>query len=178
MGSIACRYSKDVFIPLSPKAIQGKFQDGELVFLRVDRKRHWPGHQAFMALMNDAFETMPDNLREEYTSPDVLRRRLLIAAGFANIDSIVCKNNDDAIKTAYKMAKFTDDHTFLSLRGSVVVIARANSQAMDKMDADTFKKSCQAVQEELAKLLGCSVWELREHVKAISSKEGEATWTE
>lgn len=165
--SIACRYREGVFSPLSPKAIQDKFQEGELVFLRVDRKRNWPGHQAFMALINDAFETMPDNLREEYSSPDILRRRLLIASGYATIDSIVCTSNDEAIKTAYKMAKFTNDHTFLSLRGSVVVIARAHSQAMDKMDADTFKASCEACIDQLEKLLGCSKEEIKAHAASI-----------
>lgn len=170
---IAVRYRGDgdgAFVPLNPTKAAKTYKDGEIIYFRPDKERHWPEHQAFMALMNEAWHSLTDEQQEEFIDVDTLRRRLLIAAGFRDIKSIVFESAEDAKTYAVSIAQFMDNHTFISIKDNVIVLMKAHSQAMDKMDEITFRQSCDGVKVELAKLLGCSVEELKAYVSSVAYK--------
>lgn len=165
---IAVRYRRGdgdgAFVPLNPKKAAKTYNDGDIIYFRSDMARHWPGHQAFMALMNEAWHSLTDEQQEEFKDVDTLRRRLLIAAGFRDLKSIVFENAEDAKTYAVAISQFIDNHTFISIKDKVIVLMKAHSQAMNKMDEVMFRNSCDGVKVELAKLLKCSVEELKAYV--------------
>lgn len=161
--AVRFRDGDGAFVPLNPKATD-RFKNGDILYFRVEKKRFWPGHQAFMAMMNEAWHSLTDEQQEEFKDVDTLRRRLLIAAGFRDIKSIVFESPDDAKIYAASIAQFMDDHTFISIKKNIIVLMKAHSQAMNNMDEITFRKSCDGVRVELAKLLKCSIEELKAYV--------------
>lgn len=168
---IASYYREGAFVPLNPEETNRLFYEGELVFLKPDRKRYWPRHQWFMALIRDAWVSLPDEKREKYPSPDILRKRLLIASGFSIVRSFVCKTNEDAAKYAEFIAPSLDFYTVISIQDNILVLLTAQSQAIDAMDENTFKESCQAVIEELSKMTGSSIEDIRKHAADIKAKK-------
>lgn len=166
---IATRYKAGAFVPLSPASIQDSFTDGEIYYVKVDKKRYMPRHDWFMTLIRESWETLPDDLREKFPSPDILRKRLLISAGYADIRSIVCSTDAEAKKFAIFIGGSLDDYTIMSVQGNIIVLATAKSQAVNNMDADTFIQSCDNVLNELALLLGTSKDTLKARAIALQA---------
>lgn len=175
---IATRFKAGAFVPLSPSSIQDSFTDGEIYYVKVDKKRYMPRHDWFMTLIRESWETLPDDLREKFQSPDILRKRLLISAGYADIRSIVCSTDAEAIRLTAFIGKSLDSYTILSRVGNILVLATAKSQAIDKMDADTFRQSCDDVINYLAALLGAEKEDLKARAIALQApKRGKRQGT-
>lgn len=165
---IPCRVKGKAFVPLAPEWAMSAFDlaEGEMVFVKIDRERYWPGHQAFMAFIRDCWHSLPDAEREEYKNEDVLRYRLLIAAGYTTTNVFVCQDEAEAIRTARIIRSVTSqeeaDYQIVSIVGApeepekkiIVVVERARSQAMKAMASKEFRESVVKVEDKIAEMYG------------------------
>lgn len=167
-------------MPLNPAQVSQSFKEGELYFFKADQKRYWPRHQWFMATIRSCWESLPEHLKEEYPSPDFLRKRMLVLAGYSKITKIRYSSREDAYTTAALISKFMDDYSVIQVDGSTIKIETARSQAIkiskddDLMDNDEFKRSCDNVLDLIAILLGTSRNDILETHK-IQTEERKAS---
>jgi hypothetical protein len=165
--AIKVTYRGNAFHPLSPSWASQFYDEGQQYFVKVEKERYWPGHQAFMAFIREAWQSLPESRRKEFPNEDFLRYRLLIAAGYSERRMFICRDKPEAIRMADMVDQLfppteEDRYRLVSIVGSdnapeefaVLMVERPLSQAMDAMDSDTFWQSVEAVENHLATMFG------------------------
>jgi hypothetical protein len=113
----------------------------------------------YFALLDQAWQSMPANLIEEYPSREVMRHKLLIQCGYANHADFVFSTNKDAAQFI-RFAK-RNPYSVVTINDSVVRVFEAHSQSAKAMGKETFQASKDAVLNAVSELLGTSVEDLR-----------------
>lgn len=161
---IPCTIKDKAFVPLAQSWAMETYSlsEGEMVFVKIDKERFWPGHQAFMAFIRDVWHNLSDEARAKCPTPDILRYRMLIACGYKTTKAFVCKDEAEAIR----LSRIADSITPISESAYrvmsivkaddayVLVIEQARSQAMKAMNADEFEESVLMVEDEVARMFG------------------------
>lgn len=130
------------------------YGDGEVVTLAPVEERSEVSHRHEFAWLREAWLSLPEALADEYASPEHLRKRALIAAGWCDVRDYACASRAEAQRLAATLRGELDDYTVVVVRDSVVRVCRAKSQARNKMNAADFQASKTAVLEHVAGLLG------------------------
>ena len=102
--------------------------------------------------LKEAWQQLPENLADLYPTPDHLRKRALINAGFYNEEAIDCGTNAAALRVASYIRK-SDDFALVIVRGHAVLIRTAKSQSYRSMDRKTFQASKSAILEIVATMI-------------------------
>lgn len=110
-------------------------------------------HNHYFATIGQAWSNLPDRLLEEFPTAEVLRKKLLIRAGYADERSIVCASKAEAQRVA-AFVKPMDEYAVVTVREAVVRVYTAQSQSVKAMGAKPFQQSKQAVLDALDDLLG------------------------
>lgn len=142
-----------------PHAVAGcaeHYSQGEIVRLAPVEERSEISHRHEFAWLRDAWQTLPDAIMADYPSAEHLRKRALIATGWADIRDYPCASRAEATRLAAALRGELDDYAVVIVRDAVVRVARAKSQARDKMNRADFQASKQAVIEYVAGLLDVS----------------------
>lgn len=119
------------------------------------QERSTATHNHFFAAINEAWQSLPDHLMAEYPSPEHLRKKMLIRAGYCDETTIVLGTKADAMRVA-AMAKGLDEFAIVVPRENVVTIYRAQTQSYKGMDRKTFAESKEKVLDAIYALLGVS----------------------
>lgn len=128
---------------------------GDRYLVDAIEERSARSHRHYFAAIRDAFENLPDSLKECYPSPEHLRKKALILTGFRNERSIICSSAREAARMA-AFIRPLDDFAVVSVNEEAVVVWTAKSQSMRAMGKDEFQKSKDAVLGFVATLLGVS----------------------
>lgn len=115
--------------------------------------RSQASHAHYFAALGNAWSNLPDRMLEEFPTAEVLRKKLLIRAGYADERSIVCASKAEAQRVA-AFIKPLDDYAVVTVREAVVRVYTAQSQSVKAMGAAAFQASKQAVLDALDNLLG------------------------
>lgn len=77
----------NVFVPCweEDEAVCNKLGRGEIIECKDMKQRDIVKHRKYFALMNLSIKNMPDNLRKQYPSVDVLRSAIMVEIGEVNI---------------------------------------------------------------------------------------------
>lgn len=129
------------------------FVVGEHYKLVEHHDRSKVSHNHYFAALGNAWSNLPDRLLEEFPTAEVLRKKLLIRAGYADERSIVCASKAEAQRVA-AFIKPMDDYAIVTVREAVVRVYTAQSQSVKAMGAKSFQASKTAVLEALDDLLG------------------------
>ena len=150
-------------MPLNPRAAERQYAVGEVYHLDHREERSSASHAHYFAQLDDMWASLPDVLAEQFPTPEYLRKRALIQAGYRDERSIVASSKTEAVRIA-AFVRPIDEFAAVSVRGNVVIVWTARSQSMRAMGKREFQASKDAVLGIVADLLG---------IKQQASRVGE-----
>lgn len=125
-------------------------------------ERSMASHRGYFAALTEGWRNLPEDMADEFVSPEHLRKFCLIKAGYCNKRSIVCASLEEAGKVA-AFIKPLDEFALVTSDFRVVNVYTAQSQALSSMDKATFKKSRDDVLDIIASMIDVTVEELKAH---------------
>jgi len=154
MTSFPCTWNGEALVPVRGYQRQA---DAALVIglrynVQVEEPRKMAQHRGYFARIHEAWQSMPEELLEDYPSSEHLRKRALIKTGFAAMADFVCASPAQAAAVA---AFFTnaDEYALVEISDRAVRIWRAESQSVHAMGSERFKRSIDQVERWVGELL-------------------------
>lgn len=149
----------EVMRPRYPKLADREYAVGERVSLAPYLGRSELSHKHEFAWLKEAWANLPEDIADEFPTPEHLRKRALIAAGYYREEIIDASTNAAALRVA-GYAKRKDEFAVTVVRGPIVVIREAESQSRRAMGAKRFQESKTAIMEVIADMIGVTPAEL------------------
>jgi len=148
-----------MFRCLHPKRV--KAEPGEVHGWQMAEHRSKASHDHWFACVNEAWKSLPEELADDFPSPEHLRKWSLIKAGFCSETRIVCANNSEATTLATK-AKAMDRYSLVAIDGKTVTIWTADSQRKDAMGRQAFQDAKEKALHIISELIGTDAATLKE----------------
>lgn len=142
------------------------FEDGETVFVSIERGRSPKSHKHQFAWITDAWGNLPETVADMpwAETPETLRKHALIACGYHQTYTLDCNREATArrVKQALVAAE-AGKHGYAlgQVRGPVLTIWTPESQSVRAMGGNRFQESKSAIMEWIAGKLGVSPDQLR-----------------
>ena len=171
---IAFRWNGEAMVPLNPRLADKEYVVGQVYRLEHREERSSASHAHYFACVNEAWQSLPDP--QQFPTPEHLRKRALILAGYRDERSIVCSSKAEAVRLA-SFIRPMDDFAAVSTSGPVVVAWTAKSQSTKAMGRAEFQASKDAVIGVLAELIGVTKEQLNATVQSApqaEAREGQA----
>lgn len=158
---VTYRWDGDVMVPLPRhhNLVNAQFTVGGLYRLVEESERSQLSHDHQFAWLTEAWRNLPDNLAELYPSPNHLRKRALIEAGYFDETVVDAGSNAAAIRVAAAF-RAREEFAHVVVRGPMVAIRTAKSQSRRAMKAPEFQASKTAILEIVAGMIGVAPDEL------------------
>jgi hypothetical protein len=156
MSMMAFTWNGEAMVPMRPKAADKAFVIGRRYWLDEVSERSWISHQHQFAWVGEAWANLPHDLADLDPTPEHLRKRALIQAGFYTEVVIDAGSKAAALRMA-AYARGEDEFAVVFVRGPLVIVRKAKSQRMhghDRMDKDEFQRSKTAIMEVIAEMIG------------------------
>ena len=150
----------EVMTPVNPRFADKHFVIGGKYRLTEHIERSGESHGHYFAVLDRAWQSLPDELTAELPSPVHLRMRALIMTGYADSRQLVLSSNDDALRTA-AFLRPSSEYSVISVSGNVITELSPKSQSLKAMDKEVFQASKQAVFDYVSALIGVSVESLQ-----------------
>jgi len=158
-------WNGDSFAPASPywaKQADKHYAIGERINLVQHHDRTTASHNHEFAWLKEAWQSLPEGLADSYPTPEHLRKRALIEAGYFDEQVIDAGTNAAALRVASGIKSFPgEEFSLVIVRGPAVVVRRARSQSRRAMNKLEFQDSKSKVMEVVAGLIGVSPADLR-----------------
>lgn len=148
-----------LFRCLHPKRV--KLDVGAVHGWQMAEHRSKASHDHFFAIINEAWKNLPEDMADDFPSPEHLRKWALIKAGFCSETRIACANNNEAMTLATK-AKAMDKYSIVAIDGKAVTIWTADSQRRDAMGRQAFQEAKERALHIISNLLGTDITILKE----------------
>jgi hypothetical protein len=148
-----------LFRCLHPKRV--KLDVGAVHGWQMAEHRSKSSHDHFFACVNEAWKNLPEEMADDFPSPEHLRKWSLIKAGFCSETRIVCANNSEAMTLATK-AKSLDKYSVVAIDEKTVTIWTADSQRRDAMGRQAFQEAKERALHIISNLLGVDLTILRQ----------------
>ena len=148
-----------LFRCLHPKRV--KLDVGAVHGWQMAEHRSKASHDHFFAIINEAWKNLPEDMADDFPSPEHLRKWSLIKAGFCSETRIACANNNEAMTLATK-AKAMDKYSIVAIDGKAVTIWTADSQRRDAMGRQAFQEAKERALHIISNLLGTDITILKE----------------
>lgn len=142
-----------VMVPKWPRLAASRFEGGQDYLLADVEHRSDVSHKHEFAWLRQAWASLPEDVADMFPTPEHLRKRALIDAGFYHETIIDAGSNAAALRVA-AYAKAKDEFAVIVVRGPVVVERVAKSQNRRAMDKTEFQASKTAIMDVIAALLG------------------------
>lgn len=147
------RWTGEAMIPLRPRHADRIFTIGQTYDLEERAERSSASHRHYFALINEAFNSLPEDVADRWSSPDHLRKWCLIKAGYRDERSIVCASKAEAQRVK-AFIRPIDDYAVVVASEAVVTVYTAKSQSVKAMGRAEFQASKDAVITALSDLIG------------------------
>lgn len=126
------------------------------------QERSLATHNHGFAFIAEGWRNLPERLADEFPSPEALRKRCLIDAGFYNEMIVDAGTNAAAIRVAAAFRK-QDEFAVCVIRGPIVAVRTAKSQSRRAMSPKEFQASKQAILEIIEAMIGTKPGALAEN---------------
>jgi hypothetical protein len=146
-----------------------QFVIGEEYPLTILEARSRNSHNHYFASLHEVWKNLPEEIAQEFPSPEHMRKWALCKTGYSTMKNFVCETNEHAVSLA-AFCRSVDTYAVIELRGNIVRIHEANSQSAAEMGGEEFQKSKQAVFDKLSELIQVPVGQIR--------REGARTFPE
>ena len=140
-------------IPLYPKHADRVYVVHERYRLEHREDRSEKSHAHEFAWLREAWKNLPEKLADLYPTPDHLRRRALIEAGWYTENAVDCGSNAAALRVA-ALVPTLDSFAHVIVRGPIALVRRAKSQSYRAMNMQEFAASKAAIIEVVASMIG------------------------
>lgn len=154
---LAFEWSGEAMVPLRQCARMAdkEYVIGEVYRLAIHEERSPSTHNHEFAWLKEAWQNLPENIADLYPSPEHLRKRALIEAGFYDETVIDVGTNAGALRVASAW-RAKDDFALVVVRGPIILIREAKSQSRRAMNRQEFQASKSAIMEVIANMIGVS----------------------
>ena len=129
------------------------FVIGERYRLEEVSERSEVSHKHEFAWLREAWRNLPEDLADQFPTPEHLRKRALIQAGFYHETVTDCGSNAAALRVM-AMARGMDQFAYAVVRGPLCVVRTAESQSRRAMDKARFQDSKTKIMEIIAEMIG------------------------
>ncbi|WEX10337.1 hypothetical protein [Chelativorans sp. AA-79] len=160
---LAFRWTGDSFVPHNAyvqKRADQAYVIGEVYLLVEQQERSSESHRHYFASIKEGWENLPENIAAEFPTPEHLRKRALIKAGYYDSHSIVCSSKAEALRLA-AFIRPLDEYGVVRVDGAVVTRYTAKSQSMRAMGKREFQASKEKVLDVIASMIEVSRDELQ-----------------
>lgn len=149
------RWTGEAWEPLQGfrRRADAEFVIGDVSHLEVVERRSEKSHNHYFAAIADAWRSLPEDLVEQFATPEHLRRRALIATGWRDQTSIVASSKAEARRLA-AFIRPIDEFSVVAVNECVVVRMTAKSQSLKAMGAKDFQASKTDVLDWIAGQIG------------------------
>lgn len=130
-----------------------RFVIGMHYLFTEEEERSAKSHRHFFASVNEAWQSLPDDMASHFPSPDHLRKHALIRTGYYDVTSFVAASRAEGIRLRTYLAAISDDYAIVTVEGSVVNRYTAKSQGLRVMGKQVFQESKDKVLAYLEDLL-------------------------
>lgn len=145
--------------PCHPRVADKHLVVGERYTLIGYEERSTVSHRHEFAWLHNAWHTLPEALADLYPTPEHLRKRALIEAGFYTEQAVDAGSHAAALRVAAAF-RSREEFSLVIVRGPIVIIRTAKSQSRRSMDKDEFQRSKQAIIDVITDMVGVSQDEL------------------
>jgi hypothetical protein len=152
---LAFTYDGEALIPRAPKLADKHYVIGEVYTLAPYEQRSTATHNHEFAWLAEAWRNLPEDIADLYPSPEHLRKRGLIEAGYYDETAVDAGSNAAALRVAAAFSA-REEFAFVIVRGPFVLIRTAKSQSRRAMDRATFQASKSKLMEIVAGMIGVS----------------------
>lgn len=149
---LTCDWDGEVFRPLHPRRADNYLTVGERYSLVQYEDRSAATHSHQFAWLHDAWQNLPEDIADQYPSPEHLRKRALIDAGFYDETIIDAGTNAAAIRVAAAIQAI-DTFALVFVRKCFVIRRTAKSQSRRAMKKEEFQASKTAIMEVIDALV-------------------------
>lgn len=150
--------------PRRPRAADREFVVGETYVLDRWEPRSTASHNHEFAWLAEAWKNLPEPLADQFPTPEHLRKRALIDAGYYNETVVDVGNKAGALRVA-AMMKADDDFAYVVVRGTILAKRVAKSQSRRAMKGKEFQESKTAILEIVAGMIGVKPEELTKNAE-------------
>lgn len=157
LAPIPFRWDGESMVPLPRfgKECDQRFVIGEVYRLGEIEERSLASHNHEFAWLKEAWLNLPEHLAELYPTPEHLRKRALIDAGYYHETIVDAGTNAAALRVAAAF-RAREEFAVVVVRGPLVAIREAKSQSRRAMKKQEFQESKTAIMDVVAGLLGVS----------------------
>lgn len=131
------------------------FEAGRTYTIVEHAERSSATHAHLFAVLHEAFMSIPDALLADYPNETVLRKKMLIRAGYCHQNDVLCASHAEAQRMAV-LAHNLDPYCIAIPKMNVCRIMTAESLSRKAMGAKRFQEAKEGILRELEKLLGVS----------------------
>lgn len=151
----------DAFRPLNRFAAEcdRRYIVGEVYRMELHEYRSDATHNHQFAWLKEAWLNLPEGIASEYPSPEHLRKRALIEAGYFDQTTTDAGSNAAAIRVA-ALCRGMDTFAHVVVRGSYVAVRTAKSQSVRAMGKADFQTSKTAIMDVIAAMIGTTAKQL------------------
>jgi hypothetical protein len=149
------RWDGHAMVPRRLGLARRYYRDAEDYRLALERDRSQKSHRHEFAWLNQAWATLPEALAADYPTPEHLRKRALILAGFFHETVIDAGSRAAALRVATAL-RARDQFAHIAVRSGFVIIRDAKSQSRRAMQDDEFQASKSAIMAVIAEMLGAA----------------------
>jgi len=143
----------EVMKPLSPALADKAYCVGETYLLVNHEQRSAISHRHEFAWIREAWKTLPENLAMQFPTPEHLRKRALVDAGFYD-ETVIDAGSKAAALRVCSYIKVEDDFKLVFVRDHFVIIRKAKSQSHRAMGKVDFQRSKEAILGIISDMLG------------------------
>jgi hypothetical protein len=118
-----------------------------------EAERSEVSHKHEFAWLKEAWNSLPDELLDQYPNSEILRKHGLIAKGHCTMTQHVCASVAEAERLAAILKPY-DAYAIVRQRGPVVTVYKAVSQSKKAMGAAMFQRSKTDLMEFVGDMLG------------------------
>lgn len=157
------RFENGAFRPLGRYADEcaAGFKDGQIVRLEAIEVRSAASHNHQFAWVAEAWRNLPEYLADDFPTPEHLRKRALIQAGYFHERAIDVGSKAGALRVAADY-RVNTEFAHIIVRGPIVIIREAMSQRKSIMGAKAFQESKSAIMAIIADLIGVTPEQLQQ----------------
>lgn len=130
----------EAMVPAKPRLADRYYVVGESYQLVPEEDRSRASHNHEFAWLAQAWMNLPENLADMYASPEHLRKRALIEAGYYNEEIVDAGNKAGALRVAAAFRK-REEFSLVIVRGPLVIIRSPKSQSRRAMKRAEFEDS-------------------------------------
>lgn len=152
----AFRWEGDSFVPLRPKYADRELVVGRVYWLTEVRNvepsgRSW---RHMFAVIKKSWENLPEDLKDDYPTPEALRKRALIQAGFYD-ETVIEVSDTAAAGLLAAVLRRRNGLSHVIVRPGCVIQREAKSQK--DMEREEFQRSKDAIFGIVSDLIGVDI---------------------